>query len=97
MKKRAFNLDAYPFVVRPMAQDEGDGGYVVEYPDVPHCMADGNTPEDAIRHGTMVLEGCLLAIAESGNAMLKPGTTTSSGQSRQRVPKGLHARLVRRA
>lgn len=98
MKKQTLDLDAYPFVVRPMAEDEGDGGFVAEYPDVPYCIADGKTPEDAIRHGKVALEGCLLAIAESGNPLPKPGSAaSSSGQWRQRVPKSLHTRLVQRA
>lgn len=97
-KKPTFNLDAYPFVVRLMAEDEGDDGFVVEYPDVPYCVADGATPEAAIRHGRVALEGCLIALSESGQPVPKPQSgTASSGQWRQRVPKSLHARLVQRA
>jgi antitoxin HicB len=98
MKKQTFDLDVYPFLVRPMAEDEGDGGYVVEYPDVQYCIADGKTPEEAIRHGRVALEGCLVTLAEAGQPIPQPhSTTTSSGQWRQRVPRSLHARLVERA
>ena len=49
-KKVNFNLDAYSFIVRRLPGDEG-GGYLVEYPDVPNCIADCETIEDAIRRG----------------------------------------------
>ncbi len=61
---RDFDLDAYPFVVRRLPGEEG-GGYLVEYPDLPHCIADGRTPEDALRHGRKALEACLAALAET--------------------------------
>jgi antitoxin HicB len=95
-KKHAFDLDSYPFVVRRLPDEEG-GGYLIEYPDVPHCLADGQTPEEAIRHGREALEACLVTIAEFGKRVPQPGSRGNSGQWRQRVPKSLHARLVERA
>jgi antitoxin HicB len=94
--RRNLDLDAYPFVVRRLPEEEG-GGYLVEYPDVSNCIADGKTPEEAIRHGRVALEACLATLAEFGKRIPQPGSTTSSGQWRQRVPKSLHARLVERA
>ena len=35
---------------------------------VPHCIAEGKTPEDAIRHGREALEACLVTIANLENA-----------------------------
>ena len=46
-KKRNFDLDAYPFVVRRLTGEEG-GGYLAEYPDVPYCIADGKTAGEAM-------------------------------------------------
>lgn len=95
-RKQDFDLEAYPFVVRKLPNEEG-GGYLAEYPDVPHCIADGKTPEEAIHNGREALEACLATLAEFGKRIPTPGSTTSSGQWRQRVPKSLHARLVERA
>jgi len=39
---------AYPITLRPLARDEG-GGWLAEFPDLPGCMADGATPEEALR------------------------------------------------
>jgi antitoxin HicB len=95
-KKRNFDLDAYPFVVRRLTDDEG-GGYLVEYTGVPYCIADGKTAGEAILHGREALEACLVTIAESGSPIPAPASKGSSGQWRQRVPKSLHARPVERA
>jgi antitoxin HicB len=37
-------------VIRPLTQEEG-GGYLIEFPDYPGCMADGETPEEAMAKG----------------------------------------------
>jgi antitoxin HicB len=95
-KKQDFDLDAYSFVVRKLPDDDG-GGYLVEYPDVHYCIADGRTPEDAMRHGRKALEACLATMAEFGAPIPQPGRAANSGQWRQRVPKSLHARLIKRA
>jgi hypothetical protein len=46
--RRDRNLDQYHFTVRPLSKEEG-GGYLVEYPDIPGCMSDGETIEAANR------------------------------------------------
>jgi antitoxin HicB len=45
----ATRLD-YPFQVRPLTDEEG-GGYLIEFRDLPGCLSDGETIEDAIRNG----------------------------------------------
>lgn len=44
------SLDQYQFTVRPLSREEG-GGYSVEYPDIPGCLSDGETVEEAIANG----------------------------------------------
>lgn len=90
-------LDRYPFLVRPLSKDEG-GGYLVEFPDLPGVISDGETPEEAIRNGQEALAAALMTMQEFGDVIPKPSRVTSaSGQWRQRVPRSLHARLVARA
>jgi antitoxin HicB len=80
-----------------MTAEEGTG-YLIEFPDVPLCMSDGATPEEAIVNGRDALKCCLLSYKERGGPIPKPGSgTASSGQFRLRVPKTLHARLATRA
>lgn len=96
MKKRV-PLDRYAFLVRPLSRDEG-GGYLVEFPDFPGVISDGETPEEAIRNGRDALQEALLTMEEFGDPIPKlERGTSASGQWRQRVPRSLHARLVARA
>ena len=71
MKRDELNLDAYPFTIRPMAKDEGEG-YLIEFPDVPLCIADGPTPEAAITNGRDALKGCLLCYLQDDKPLPKP-------------------------
>jgi antitoxin HicB len=97
MSREKVDLKAYPFVIRPLSESDG-GGYLIEYPDVPGCMSDGETPEEAIANGMDALNSCLRTMREFGDPFPRPGAfSESSGQWRQRVPKSLHARLVARA
>jgi antitoxin HicB len=71
---------------------------LIEFPDVPGCMSDGESPEEAISNGRDALKCCLLTLREFGDPIPAPGASAAaSGQWRQRVPKSLHARLVQRA
>ncbi len=87
-------INSYPFTILPLAEDEG-GGFMVEYADLPGCVSDGDTPEEAIRQGRDAVKAYLLSCAKHGDPIPKPGA--ASGQWRQRVPRSLHARLVARA
>ena len=95
--KETLRLEDYPLTIRPLAGDEG-GGYLIEFPDVPGCMSDGESPEEAVANGRDALKCCLLTLQEFGDPIPAPGAFTSASvQWRQRVPKSLHARLVERA
>jgi antitoxin HicB len=72
MKRDKLRLDYYPFQVRPLTAEEG-GGYLIEFPDVPGCIADGETPAEAIANGRDALESVLLTMKEFGDPIPKPG------------------------
>lgn len=55
----------YRFTVRPLRDDEG-GGYLVEFPDLPGCMADGETIDEAITNARDAMECWLEAMREAG-------------------------------
>ncbi|MGA9625640.1 MAG: type II toxin-antitoxin system HicB family antitoxin [Bryobacteraceae bacterium] len=97
MKRDHLKLDRYRFTVRPMTAEEGRG-YLIECPDVPLCMSDGATVEEAIANGRDALKCCLLTMKEFGDPIPKPGSSgVASGQFRLRLPKTVHARLTNRA
>ena len=85
---------SYPFTIRPLTEEEG-GGFAIEYADLPGCISDGETPEEALRNGRDAVKAYLLSCAKHGDPIPKPGA--ASGQWRQRVPRSLHGRLVARA
>ncbi len=94
MSARVKNPDGYQFTVRPLSAEEG-GGYLVEYPDIPGCMSDGETVEEAIANGREALRDCLAVLRESGRKVPKPGIEPA--QWRQRLPRTLYSKLTRQA
>ncbi len=88
------NLDQYQFTVRRLSREEG-GGYLVEYPDIPGCMSDGETIEEAIRNGREALRDCIDVFKESGRKIPKP--VVEAAQWRQRVPRTLYSKLTKQA
>ncbi len=40
----------YPFLINMLPSEEG-GRYLIEFPDLPSCMSDGNTIEETIENG----------------------------------------------
>ena len=93
----ASNAQTLPrFEIRPLSTDEG-GGYLIEFPDFPGCVADGETPEEAMREGRDALTSYVRTLEELRRPIPKPGEDAYTGQWRQRVPKSLHAALARRA
>jgi antitoxin HicB len=39
----------YPVLIEPLPAEEG-GGFIALVPDLPGCMSDGETPEEALSH-----------------------------------------------
>jgi len=85
----------YPFEMRPLTDAEG-GGWLISFPDLPGCISDGETPEEAIDNGKDAMNCWIQASAEEGREIPSVGET-SSGKFITRIPKSLHARLVYRA
>ncbi len=82
----------YSFEVRPLSEDDG-GGYLITFPDLPGCMSDGETVNEAVENG-MDAAMCWLETAKERGQRIPEPKTRYSGQFVQRVPKSLHARLV---
>jgi len=83
-------LNAYRFTVRALSKDEG-GGFLVEYPDIPGCMSDGDTVQEAVVNGREALRDCLDVLRESGQPVPKPNR--EAAQWRQRLPQTLYSKL----
>ncbi len=88
-------IDLPRFEMRPLDEAEG-GGYLIEFPEFPGCIADGETPEEAMQEGADALKSYLETLHQLGRPVPSEGDIFG-GQWRQRVPRSLHAALVRRA
>ena len=65
------NIDKYPFTIRPLSAEDG-GGFLIEYPDLPGCHSDGETPEQAIVNGRDAVRSYLLSCRKHGDPIPKP-------------------------
>ncbi len=96
VKPRTMRFE-YPFVVRPLSAEDG-GGYLIEFPDFPGCMSDGDTIDEAIENGKDAMTAWIAAMNEAGRSVPSSGAAhRHSGKWQMRVPKSLHRRLAERA
>ena len=82
----------YPVMIRSLSKGEG-GGYLAEVPDLPGCMADGETPEEAFREAQDAIASYLASVAKHGDTIPKP----AGGVWRQRAPRYLKQSLESQA
>ena len=92
--KDELSFEDYPINISPIPEDEG-GGYLVSFPDLPGCLADGETLENAIAEARDAFTAWMTAEWEDKGDL--PAPRTYSGQFVQRIPKTLHMRLAKRA
>lgn len=58
------------FTIRPLTPDEG-GGYLIEFPDLPGRLSDGETVEDAITNGMEAKRDWIAAMVEAGRPVAR--------------------------
>lgn len=96
MSDKDLRIDDYPFQIRQMTPDEGIG-YLITYPDLPGCMSDGQTPEEAVVNGRDAVKSYLLACIEVGDPLPEPRTVGDVALIWQALPEPLRTRLLREA
>ena len=57
--------------IRPLSEEDG-GGYLIAFPDYPGCMADGETPEEAIAEGRDALKSYLATLRDLDRPIPSP-------------------------
>lgn len=87
-------FEDYPIQVAPLPVSDG-GGYLVTFPDLLGCIADGGTIDEAISEAKDAFEAWAMAEQQDKGELPKP--KTYSGQFVQRMPKSLHQQLASRA
>jgi antitoxin HicB len=66
----------YPFRMRPLDDDEG-GGWLIEFPDLPGCMSDGETPQEALLNGADARDCWIAAMRAAGRPIPPPSLARS--------------------
>lgn len=77
--------------LRPLTDEEG-GGWLASFPELPGCMSDGETPEEALRNAAEAESAWLAANERWGKAKAeKPARLVA------RLPRSVHRDLQERA
>ena len=84
-----FQISGYAIVVSPL-EDEDGGGYAAYVPDLPGCMSDGATREEALTNVVDAIEVWIHAQTELKRPVPAPG---SAREARQALDKELIACL----
>ena len=70
-----YAFEAYAHIVSPIPPDEG-GGFVITFPDLPGCISDGETIEDATHNGRDAFLAWISAKADVGKKIPQPSYRT---------------------
>ena len=97
-----YPFEAYAHIIEPLSVSEG-GGFLITFPDLPGCMADGETELEAINNGRDAFLSWVSAVIDMGDVIPAPSFNTvakiteHSGKFVQRVPRSIHAQLAEKA
>lgn len=61
----------YPIVIEPLPPEDG-GGFLALVPDLPGCMSDGSTPEEAVANVQDAIESWIEAASDLSHAVPLP-------------------------
>ena len=64
----------YPFITSVLPEAEG-GGYLIEYLDLPGCMSDGETLQEAIENGKYAVRSWIETARVHGDEIPAPGSS----------------------
>ena len=70
-------FEDYPINVHPVPEDEG-GGFMVSVPDLPGCIADGETLDEALAEARDAFDAWVMAEKEWAGCPLRRLTAVSS-------------------
>lgn len=84
----------YRITLRALTEEEG-GGWLAEIPELPGCMSDGETTQEALENLQDAKETWLEMARETNMPIPEPGNIDSySGKFLVRIPKSLHRQLT---
>jgi predicted RNase H-like HicB family nuclease len=69
----------YTVTVAPLSKEDG-GGYLATVPDLPGCMSDGETPEEALANVRDAIEVWIEGVHDLGRAVPAPSVHKVAGK-----------------
>jgi antitoxin HicB len=88
----------YPISLVEERSRAGESLWFAEVEDLPGCMSQGATPEEAVESVKGAIEAWISAARENGETVPEPRRVQEhSGRFLIRAPRSLHSRLVREA
>lgn len=66
----------YPVIITPLSEDDG-GGFAASVPDLPGCMSDGETPEQAIVNVQDAIAAWIEAAHDMGRPIPEPSRVSA--------------------
>src|ERR1039457_1823789 len=89
-----YKFEEYRHEISPLSQEDG-GGFLITFPDLPGCMADGETIEEAVTNGRDAFAAWISAVADMDKPVPKPTAKPvelieASGKFVARLPKSMH-------
>ena len=63
----------YPVIVAPLPEEDG-GGFSAVVPDLPGCMSDGDTPEQALTNVQDAIQVWIEAASDLGRPVPRPSS-----------------------
>jgi len=67
----------YPVVIEPLSEEDG-GGFLARVPDLPGCMSDGETPEEAVTNVQDAIAVWIEAAHDLGHVVPAPSRTLAA-------------------
>ena len=97
-----FDDEAERYLERPytrmLVPDPEDGGFVAEVLELPGCLSQGDTPEEAYANLEEAMAGWIAVSLEAGHAIPEPiGASEYSGRFALRISSELHRQAALRA
>ncbi|MBK5274740.1 MAG: type II toxin-antitoxin system HicB family antitoxin [Desulfuromonadales bacterium] len=94
-----YRFEEYGHIISPLSAEDG-GGYMITFPDLPGCMSDGETLEEALANGRDAFNSWIAAHVDMGRRIVAPTHYDEEGKPVkfvQRLPRSLHTSLQVRA
>jgi len=87
----------FPYIVKPVNEQEMGVKWVVEYLDFPGITGGGDTPEEAIGIANEALQMYQEVLEKEGKPLPLPTNLNATGRITLRIPKTLHVRAIEMA